>query len=104
MAKTRNSYEKAFKLEAIAQARKPGQSVPTVAQSLGVESKLLKRWIKEYENLGDRAFPGMGYSFGQDEPVIRIRELEAEIKRLRKENLILKQASIVFAREINLSV
>lgn len=103
MSGKRKTYTKAFKLDAIAQVTQANQNVESVAEKLGIRTHLLKRWIRLHKQLGDKAFPGMGYSFPADNQTTRIHELEAEVQRLRTENIILKKASIVFAREINLT-
>jgi transposase len=104
MSGKRKTYTKAFKLDAIAQVTQANQNVESVAKKLGIRAHLLSRWIRLHKQLGDKAFPGMGYSFSTDNQTTRIHELEAEVQRLRTENIILKKASIVFAREINLTV
>ena len=103
MSGKQKTYTKAFKLDAIAQVTQANQNVESVAEKLGIRAHLLKRWIRLHKQLGNKAFPGMGYSFPADNQTTRIYELEAEVQRLRTENIILKKASIVFAREINLT-
>lgn len=104
MSGKRKTYTKAFKLDAIAQATQHNQGVEGVAEKLGICAHMLNRWIRQHKQLGDKAFPGMGYRLIPDinSPTTRLHELEAEVQRLRTENIILKKASIVFAREINL--
>ena len=48
--KTRKSYSKVFKLDAIALVRKQNYSIAEAARNLELTPQLLGRWIKESEN------------------------------------------------------
>ncbi len=78
--------------------REPGVShgvVARIARELGVGAQPLKNWVDRAEvDSGNR--PGLSTADGQ-----RIRELEREVKELRRANDILKSASVFFATELD---
>lgn len=93
MKSKRQTYTKSFKENAINIVNSGEKTLREVANELGINVSMLRRWIKESE-VGN-AFPGQGRT-KQNDDVIAL--LEEEIKRLKQENKILKQAAIVFAR------
>ena len=88
-------YDVAFKKEAIAMVTEAGQSVVEVGAKLGIHIKTLYRWLDEYRQDGNNAFPGKGNLKPDDE---ENRRLKREIMELREENEILKKATAIFAR------
>ena len=93
--RTRRSFTKEFKVEAVQLSHQPGMSVAKAAADLGVSENTLYRWRAEQERDGDDAFRGHG----------RLRSDEAELARLRRENAelrmereILKKAAAYFAK------
>ena len=94
--KTRKTYSKEFKLDAIALVREQNYSIAKAARNLEVTPQILGRWIKEAENDDGQAFRGNGkLTPEQDE----IRKLKAQVKRLEMEREILKKATVFFAKE-----
>ena len=94
--KTRKTYSKEFKLDAIALVREQNYSTAEAARNLEVTPQILGRWIKEAENDDGQAFRGNGkLTPEQDE----IRKLKAQVKRLEMEREILKKATVFFAKE-----
>ena len=92
--KKRKSYTAEFKHEAVRLIAEEWQSVAEVARNLGINATMLGRW--KSEALEGDAFPGKG----------RMKPVEEELHRLRKENRqlkmdreILKKAAAFFARE-----
>jgi transposase len=77
-------YDATFKAEAIRQIEQ-GRSVTELSASLGVGQSLLHRWKKESK----------GSSTG---PYAETRQLRKEMKWLREENDILKEALSIFSR------
>lgn len=53
-------YDKQFKMEAVKHAQSVDQSVNEVAKELGISGTTLRRWINEYDEYGESAFPGHG--------------------------------------------
>ena len=51
-------YDKQFKMAAVKHAQSVDQSVIEVAKTLGISGSTLRRWINEYDQYGESAFPG----------------------------------------------
>jgi len=81
MAEQRRTYTKEFKQEAIRLYETSGKSVAQVESDLGITAGLLNKWRVRYGQNGQQAFPGKGHQ----------TELEAELRRLKRENEILRQ-------------
>ena len=94
--KTRKTYSKEFKLDAIALVREQNYSTAEAARNLEVTPQILGRWIKEAENDEGHAFRGNGKLTPEQE---EIRKLKAQVKRLEMEREILKKATVFFAKE-----
>ncbi len=89
----RRKYTKEFKEEAVKLVSEQGYSYAEAGRNLGVNPNLLSRWKREIEG-EEVAPPGSSAA------------LQAELKRLRKENKqlklereILKKAAAFFAKE-----
>jgi transposase len=70
-------------------------SVKRVAEQLDIGVESLRSWVKQYE-IDQGARPGTKSAEAQ-----RIKELEQEVRELRRANEILKSASAFFARELD---
>jgi transposase-like protein len=67
-------------------------AISSVATKIGCTAETLRRWVRQSEiNAGQRA--GVTTSEAQ-----RVKELEREVKELRRANEILKLASAFFAQ------
>jgi transposase len=66
-----------------------------VGEQLGIQPDTLRNWVKQ-ARVDAGAEPGMS----TDERT-RLRELEREVRELRRANAILKTASAFFAAELN---
>ena len=93
--KTRRSYTETFKEEAVRVVRESGHPVAQVARDLGIADHLLYRWRAEQQQAEGR---------GQTRQ--SLRDEQAELARLRRENATLTQerdflrrAAAFFARE-----
>ena len=73
-----------------------GQGVVNrVAEQLGFNPETVRRWVRQARvDKGEK--PGL--TTGEQQ---RIRELEREVRELRRANEILKDASAFFARELD---
>jgi len=94
----RQNYTKEFKNDAVKLVIEQGYSCNEVGRRLGVNQTNISRWVREYRQKNDPPTDGAASR----------SELEAEIKRLRKENQrlqmereILKKAAAFFAKESN---
>jgi transposase len=90
----RRRFPKEFKLEAVRQSERAGVTAKQVAEELGISDRLLYKWRREFLKDSEPAVSGDQVS------------LQAEVKRLRRENerlleerTILKKAIRYFATE-----
>lgn len=93
---TRKKYSKEFKLDAISLVLEQDYSRAEAAKSLGINTNMLSRWVKEHQRDEGRAFRGNGKLTPEQE---EIRRLNEEIRRLKMEKEILKKATAFFAKE-----
>ena len=96
MRRTRRTHTQEFKVEAVRLLEEGGLSLTQVAQDLGVDRKLLRRWRDQLEKSEspEQAFPGKGHRKPEDEDV---RRLQRENEVLRQEREILKKALAIFS-------
>jgi transposase len=73
-----------------------GRPIAHVARDLGINSESLRKWVRQAEaDAGERA--DLLTSSERE----RLKELEREVRELRKANEILKAASVFFAKELD---
>ena len=89
----RRKYTREFKVSAVKLVNEQGYSVPQAARSLGVDPACVRHWVRKLSAEAGLAPSGDG-------------ALQAELRRLRKENArllmerdILKKAAAFFAKE-----
>ena len=85
----RRIYDKQFKMAAVKLVLEDNMTVAEVSKELDIHYNSLYRWISEYEEYGESAFPGHGsalYSYQYE-----IKKLKAENLELRKELELLKK-------------
>ena len=70
-------------------------AIESVAKKLGMTPETLPKWLRR-EEVDQHQRPGVTSSERE-----RIRELEREVRELRRANEILKAASAFFARELD---
>ena len=92
----RKVFTHEFKESAVRLAHRPGVSVERVAHELGIAAWTLRRWMKQAMGSSRK---NTAATPAATDPAQRLRELEAENKRLRQERDILKKAAAFFARE-----
>lgn len=90
----RKVYDRQFKIAAIKVALEKENTVTQVANELGINGNVLRRWITEYEKYGESAFPGNGNALLN--ATYEIKKLQKRNEELKMENEILKkfQASL----------
>ncbi len=93
---TRKKYSKEFKLDAVSLVTEQGYTRPEAARSLGINSNMLGRWVKELQTEDGQAFRGNGKLTAEQ---AENKQLKAQIKRLQMEKDILKKATVFFAKE-----
>jgi transposase len=97
MPRKRTTYDREFKLKAVALSFEREESAHDVAKELGISPKLLYKWRGQLGKEKNKSFPGHGKQLLSKEEK-KIAELE---KRLRETNLerdILKKAISIFSR------
>jgi transposase len=94
MQKTRRTYSREFKLEAVRLAETSGKSLSQIERDLGIGNGNLWRWRQKFAADGEDAFPGHGRQSPEQE---QIRQLERENEILRQERDILKKAVAIFS-------
>ena len=92
-------YDKQFKMAAVKLAQETGKSVTQTANELGISGCSLRRWINEYDEYGESAFPGHGNALFNSTYEIKklqkpVKELEMENELLKKLQAFLKQKSV----------
>jgi transposase len=93
-ARTRRTFPREFKEEAVRMVTERGHSLSQVARDLELDPKLIRRWRTALEQEGSQAFPGKGHQKPEEE---ELRRLHREIARLQEEREILKKALAIFS-------
>jgi len=91
--RTYKQYSKEFKEEAVALILEQDYTVPQAAESLGINPNLLYKWKDKLEE------QQQGLSLSTDERE-ELKKLRKENKILKMEKDILKKASAFFAKEM----
>ena len=94
MTKKRRGFTEEFKRDAVRLVTHEGYSFAEAGRSLGVRGDMVARWKRRFENVDEAVDRGRQISDEQ-----RIRELEAEVRKLRMEKDILKKATAFFVQE-----
>jgi transposase len=90
----RRRFERAFKEEAVKLSQQAGRTVAEVADGLGINANMLRRWQREHEVDGSQAFRGQGQRTVEAEETWGLRR---ELRRVTEERDILKKALAYFA-------
>jgi transposase len=93
MARKR-TYTRSFKLQALELAKSGQKSINEIERDLGITPGLLHKWKARIKVDGQQAFPGKG-RLKEDEELIR--RLKRENELLRQEREILKKALAIFS-------
>lgn len=96
MVKSRRTFTREFKEEAVRLAENSERTAAEIARELGIHKNLIYKWRKQLGHDGAEAFPGRGKLKPSDEEVMRLRR---ELERVRQERDILKKALVFFAEE-----
>jgi transposase len=94
----RKVYSKEFKAQAVQLVETSDKSVNEIAQDLGVNANMLRRWGTELQKSGSRSFPGQGHRQQGTEPEEEIRRLKEELLTVTMERDILKKAVAIFSK------
>lgn len=93
------TYPKEFKLEAVRMMENSDKPAADIARELGIRRNQLYKWKEQLEKTGDVAAPKRGRP--KNSELSETARLEAEIRRLKEENEILKKAAVFFAKELD---
>ncbi len=94
MKRKRRNYRKEFKEEAVKLISEQGYSYAEAGRNLGVHPNLLSKWHKTMEGIEDDLSPSDKVSMQAE-----LKRLRKENKRLKMEREILKKAAAFFAKE-----
>jgi transposase len=93
MARQRRYFPPEFKAEAVRLSREGGRSVTAVARDLGIRPDLLREWRRVVGPAPDAAAPP-----GAADLAAEVRRLRRENEVLRQERDFLKRAAAYFAK------
>ena len=98
MVSKRRRFTREFKIETVKLASGGDNSVPQIATDMGIHPNTLYRWVQQYSDKPQEAFPGTGHMTSDAET---IRQLKRENDRLKMERDILKKAMAIFSKDQN---
>lgn len=96
MVSKRRRFTREFKIETVRLLTGSDQSVPGVADDLDIHPNTLYKWIHQYGENPEEAFPGKGRQTSEAEELSRLKR---ENQRLRMERDILKKAMAIFSND-----
>jgi len=91
----RRKYDTEFKREAVKLVLEGGRVAAEVAKGLGINENVLYRWIRQYREDPENAFPGKGKLKPEDE---ELRLLRRELADVKEERDILKKVVSIFSK------
>jgi transposase len=92
----RRKFTREFKLEAVKLVHERGVSFKQASQDLNVHENVLRKWVKDFVEDPQHAFPGQGQLKPEQ---LEIERLRREVQKLKAERDILKKAAAYFAKE-----
>jgi len=93
--KPKRNYTREFKLEAIRLYESTNKSMSEVERELGITPYLLSKWVQQFRQEEEQAFPGTGKLSEREEELRRLRQ---EVEVLKQEREILKKAVVIFSQ------
>lgn len=94
MHKSRPKFSDEFKQDAVRQVTERGYTVKDVAERLGIGNSTLQRWKKEFQQQNTSA----RNKNQEQDALVEIAHLKAELRRVTEERDILKKAAAYFAK------
>jgi len=98
MVSRRRRFTREFKIETVKLVTDSDNSVNQIATDMGIHPNTLYRWVQQYSEKPQEAFPGTGHMTSDAE---MIRQLKRENERLKMERDILKKAMAIFSKDQN---
>ncbi len=96
MVSSRRTFSREYKLEAVKLVTEAGHKQAQVATDLGIHPNTINKWVRQYAQQPQDAFPGKGHQLTEAET---LRQLQRENERLRMERDILKKAVAIFSKD-----
>jgi transposase len=93
MMKKRRVYTAEFREEALSLLERSGKRAYEIEQDLGITHGLLYKWQRRYSTKADKPNESVTTS---------VKELEAEIRRLKRENAILQEERTILKKAVKL--
>jgi transposase len=93
MSKTQPGYTEEFKRDAVRLVETSGKPKTQIARDLGSSGSALYRWLRDYGQAQELTTTNNGQG---------IKELEAENKRLRRENEVPRQERDILKKAISI--
>ena len=88
MTQKRKRYDRQLKIAAAQVVLSGDMTVRELSEELQIKDSTLRRWAREYETMGDDAFPGNGSpKINKDYEIVKLRK---RIEELERENELLK--------------
>lgn len=88
MTQRRKRYDRQFKVSAAKVVLSGEMTVKDLSEELGIKGTTLRRWAREYEEMGDDAFPGNGPpKINKDYKIVKLKK---KVEELERENEMLK--------------
>ena len=88
-------FDSEFKKDIVKLSINGERTCPSLAEELGLHENTIYKWIQQYKEDPEQAFPGSGnLKLDADE----LRKAQRKIKELENEVAILKQAAVYFAK------
>lgn len=82
MAQRRKRYDRQFKVSAAKVVPSGEMTVKGLSEELGIKDPTLRRWAREYEEMGDGAFPGNGSpKINRDYEIVKLKKRAEELER-----------------------
>lgn len=94
--RTRRKFTQEFKDDAVSLVIDHGYSCAEVARRLGVSDNNVNRWVRDFRQRNESESPD---DLSRDEMQAELKRLRKENKRLEMERDILKKAAAFFANE-----
>lgn len=96
MARTRRTFTDEFKREAVRLVEQPDSNVSKIAQDLGVDPSVLRRWVTQMRGGTWEPTAGKPLKSAQQQ---EIEQLRRELAKVKTERDILKKAVGYFAKD-----
>lgn len=97
MTQRRKRYDRQFKVSAAKVVLSGEMTAKGLSEELGIKDSTLRRWAREYEEMGDGAFPGNGSpKINRDYEIVKLKK---RVEELERENEILKNFRALLSQD-----